>query len=664
MGERILLGRGVSRFVYALAREVSGDDLNRAGQLLSDLWRQGALKSEGEYSTLNLDVAAERVRQWLSPAEQAKLHAPSFAACKWQWPMLAAWDAAGVALPAGHRVIANSAWFSALEAEGLVRNGPDGYLPEPRLRLLVWLSRDEIAALPTPSPGALALWSAGLRELRRRGRWQDAGRLARALIDRLPAHPEAATGWRITAAIGFVQLQDYPRAQALLADSSVGSSAARLPQAWRIRFLSLESFVQAELGDLKRAGELAQEAARRARGTREQIWPLLARSWSDILSGRYRRAERVLAFLDRRVARPDWLCSIITAWCATTDFYLERFDSSRDHYARALDAARRAGWHDRLFTMLGNRAMNDIDMGEFDRARPVLFGLRGRHERLGSVQLLSRVWTEIGRLLARTDRPGLALRAGRCGIDLGIASQSWMQAAHAHMGIGIAARAAGNWNLAAHHFSRASALAAEAGSVALAGSADLQLSRAEHYAGHSPRALALLDSACHLFDRTGQDSRLADAHRQAAEFLLETGDLDRAEARLDLAERIYAGRAWVREATWAGLLRVELALRRAPRAVTEAEIESIDLGRTVTPWQTTHASGLLSLGFALLDDWRSAHHYARETVASSRVTADLYLNRRLYNLASGLASETPAASRLAEFWGASMRLPEPGKGTP
>lgn len=664
MGERILLGRGLSRFMYALLREVCQDDLRQAESVIRSLHHHRALEFYGgDYRVLHLDTAANTVEAWLPCGKREHLESVAFSECRAQWPMLAAWDVADVALPLPGRVLAREAWFGRLVAEGLVSPGPLGFVIHPRLRLLIWLERGAIATMPQGAKGALALWSAGLRSLRLQGRWQDAARMADALLVRLPGTAGRMPGWLIVAAAGYVQMQDYPRARALLAKYTAGASVDRLPRRWRTRLLALGAFVEAELGDLSAARRLEAQSGALGRGTGERLWGGLAGAWCDILTGRYLRAEKKLAFLDARLtARPEWLRSIITAWQASANFYLERFDVSAGQYQEALQSARRAGWQDRLLAMLRNRAMNDIDMGELEKARPVLHGLRRRHEKHGYHQLLPGTWTEIGRLLARAERPELSAWADRRAVRLGSVAHTWLQVAQAHMGMGVAARATGNWERAAGHFRETRAIAERVGSTALTGSADFQLSRAAHQAGDTARALTLLDSALEIFSRTRQSSRLADAHRQAAEFLIEAGELENAERRLRRAEELYAERAWVREGTWTNLLRFELKIRRAPRSITEDDVEAVDLSTNLTRWQATHANGLIATGFALLDDWRSARHYARETVASSLVTADLYLNRRILNLVRSLGGITPTVTRLDDYWRAALRLPEPGKG--
>jgi tetratricopeptide (TPR) repeat protein len=650
--------------MFALLREVCSDDLRMAGRLVRNLHTHGVLDAGGDYGVLHLDTAALTVEQWLPAGRRAQLGSAAFSACRIQWPMLAAWDSADIALPLTDRTLAREGWFGDLLAEGLVSPGPLGYVINPRLRLLIWLEREAIATLPLPPKRALALWSSGLGALRRSGRWQDAARLADALLARLPGVGSRVPVWLIVALAGFVQMQDYPRARALATTSTCTRALADLPLRWRARLLALEAFVLAELGDLASARRLEAESKAVARGSGERIWGALAGAWCDILAGRYRRAERTLAFLEARLqARPDWLCSIITAWQAAANFYLERFDVSAVQYQEALQSARRAGWQDRLLAMLRNRAMNDIDLGELEKARPVLHGLRRRHEKHGYHQLLPGTWTEIGRLLARAERPELSAAADRRAVQLGSAAQTWLQVAQAHMGMGVAARATGNWDRAAEHFEETRAIAERVGATALTGSADFQLSRAAHHAGDTPRALRLLDSALVIFARTEQLSRLADAHRQAAEFLIEAGALDEAEQRLRQAEDLYSKRAWVREGSWTGLLRFELQLRRSPGTITERDVEAIDLGANLSRWQSTHAEGLLAAGFALLDDWKSARHYARRTVASALITQDLYLNRKLLNLAESLGGMAPAVDRLSEYWRAALRLPETGKGT-
>ena len=666
MGERILLGRGLCRFMFALLREVCSDDLRMAGKVVRGLHDCRALESSGgDYRVLHVDTAAATVDRWLPAGKKAQLRSSAFAACRVQWPMLAAWDAADVALPLSLRTLSREAWFGSLATEGLVSPGPNGYVINPRLRLLLWLERDAMATMPVPAKGALAAWSSGLRAMRCQGRWQDAARLAHAFLLRLPGLAPEMPGLLIIALAGFVQMQEYPKARALLAPFTSAPDSLRLPRRWRARLLALAAFVEAELGDLASARRLEADSRARARGTPERIWGALAGTWCDILGGRYRHAERTLAFLDLRLtSRPEWLRSIITAWQATANFYLERFEASAVQYQEALQSARHAGWQDRLSAMLRNGAMNDIDMGELERARPVLHGLRRRHEKHGYHQLLPGTWTEIGRLLARAERPELSAWADRRAVRLGSAAQSWLQVAQAHMGMGVAARATGNWERAADHFRETRAIALRVGSTALTGSADFQLSRAAHNAGDTRRALGLLDSALDIFSRTEQNSRLADAHRQAAEFLIEAGLLDEAEQRLQRAEELYAERAWVREGTWTNLLRFELKIRRSPHSISERDIEAIDLGAKLTRWQTTHAHGLVATGFALLDDWRSARHYARETVASSLITADLYLNRRILNLVRSLGGSTPTLVRLDDYWKAALRLPASGKDIP
>jgi len=85
MGERVLLGRGLCRFMFALLREVCRDDLRLAGDVVRDLHRHRALEfAGGDYRVLHLDTAAATVDQWLPAAKKAQLGSDAFLGCRIQ----------------------------------------------------------------------------------------------------------------------------------------------------------------------------------------------------------------------------------------------------------------------------------------------------------------------------------------------------------------------------------------------------------------------------------------------------------------------------------------------------------------------------------------------------------------------------------------------------
>jgi tetratricopeptide (TPR) repeat protein len=213
------------------------------------------------------------------------------------------------------------------------------------------------------------------------------------------------------------------------------------------------------------------------------------------------------------------------------------------------------------------------------------------------------------------------------------------------------------WDVAELHYDEMRKCASFSGLRFIAGSADYQLSRLCHYADRFEEYLGHLETARRIFSETGQLTRVADVHRQKAEFMLERGMLDEAEAELDAAEELYSQRMWVREAGGVPLLRLELKLRRDPFGLTEADLDAVRTARSDAPWQAGLANALLAIGFAMDNDMRSSRHYARETLAQLQKIDDINFNSRILKLAQELGDLSAAMRDLTSYWADTMALP-------
>jgi hypothetical protein len=184
------------------------------------------------------------------------------------------------------------------------------------------------------------------------------------------------------------------------------------------------------------------------------------------------------------------------------------------------------------------------------------------------------------------------------------------------------------------------------------------MARLKHYGGDTAEALRLLDSAREIFRETGQPTRMADVHRQRAEFLLDAGRLNAVEAELDHAQSLYRQQGWVREAGLVDLLGLELRIRRSPGAIREVDLDSIRTHKSDAQQQAAIAMALLAIGFALLDDRETCRHYARETLARLAIEKDLCYNRRVLELARRLRNESPTMTFLISYWEQTLAIPD------
>jgi transcriptional regulator with GAF, ATPase, and Fis domain/tetratricopeptide (TPR) repeat protein len=573
--------------------------------------------------------------------------------------LLLAWEAADVALPLKP---ASAGWLGSFLTAGLVATTPRGYVLTFRGRVAVWKT-DDGSNLVRPQAETLIAATASLSALRKSGRWQDLARFADALMTSDTAFASRLPHLPILAALGYAQVLEYDHARELLEcyrDSTGWNSS--IPVSWRPRLSALHAFVLAENGDAIESESFARESATMARGTPDRVWSALVTAWSCIKKGRHRKASRLLlAVANSRMPEHAWIDSIILSWLGTAEFYLEGYDQSALHFEEALAAATRSGWEDRKLAMLKNVAMNDLDLRRLDDARPILFGLKNRHEKHSGLSELPGIWTEIARFYGHSGSPAEKTWASYKAIRLGTRTQCWLQVVFAHMSVGSVARASGQWKEARVHYRRARDIARRINLRFLVGTADFQLSRVEHYAGYTSRALQLLVSASRVFEETGQPTRVGDCHRQATEFLLEKGLLDAAERELHLAKEIFSRYPTAREADWVNVYDVELRLRRAPGSIREEDLVRLKVSDGIVANHEFDALGITAIGFALLGHWPTAQHYARKTLRKSQTLSDMHLNRRLLDLIKKLDVESGPLNYLFDYWEARLRLPDSGK---
>jgi tetratricopeptide (TPR) repeat protein len=158
------------------------------------------------------------------------------------------------------------------------------------------------------------------------------------------------------------------------------------------------------------------------------------------------------------------------------------------------------------------------------------------------------------------------------------------------------------WDEAEKHYTQMKQIGERIGVRLFSGAADFQMSRVAHYRGDTPRALRLLQSALAVYTEQRQYSRIGDVHRQAAEFLLETGRIESAESELELASQSYRAAGRPRERGWVKALYAESKVRRDPASLAEADLEAIPVEDGMTEDYTFYAHAILALGFAILGD--------------------------------------------------------------
>jgi len=667
MDSQILLGRGLHRFLFSLVRVVARDDLVAAQDLIAAMRGCGAMEvGERGHCFLNIEAARETVGRWLPPEGSAELPVAVFEKFREHWPVLSAWDAAGVALPLSEGIVrSHLKWVTALERAQLVRRTPRGLQLTILGRLSIWTKVEAAGPAAAPSAGELRLLVMGLRALRDRGRWHDAMRLANAVLSHFPnfaaRHPKIA----ITAALGAAQARRYDEARERVALLRNGSDwNDNVPFKWRARLEALDAFAAHELGDLRQARLQCTETAALTRGNPERVWNALVSAWVGMRSGDYRRGDRLVRKIEASATgRPLWMDSVLNSWAGNAAQALERYQEAEKRFERAEGSARESGWEDRATSMLANRVAMDIDLGRHDQAHRLLHGLRRRFETQGANAILPKVYVDIGRLYCYQERPEIASWTSARAVALGRQSQSWIDVAYGLMGIANAARHAEEWNVSRSYYEEAREIAGRIGAQVLVGSCDFQLSRLAHYRGDTPRALRLLQSAGQIFELAGQYTRRGDTHRQAAEFLLELGLLDEAEPEIDAAEHWYGREPWARESVWVYLLRLELKLRRDGGSVTEADVEGLSIEPPMTEDYALWAHAIAAIGFAQLGDEYSALHFGKEASRLSFRCADLHFKSKMLSMVRELEDGSVAVGRLKQYWEAVFGVPTTGKET-
>ncbi len=651
MDKRIRIGSGLNRFLHQLVTLLADGRMERAGTLLSDLGRAGALTTgAASYQVLDLDCARRTIPEWLRPHEISRFNSEIPAPVGSLLQTLLIWDRADVPLPCEVREARAAESFSQLARLGLVVPSPSGWRLSMLLRLMLWCghgtpARDE-------HPDHLSLLFDGVRALRRSGRWIQAGRLAHEIIQAAPEQAASRFGLRITAVMGRAHLQDYQTALRIL-DDDAGPQARRFcwPAKWSTRITALRAFMTAETGDLTTASTLLRSTGREDTRSRERFWMVRVGCWVRIRQGEYRRSERLLArLLRRRSPQVAWVDTVMLNWRASALLSPERYQEAAALYQDALQAAAAAGWQDRAFNLLFNSALGKIDTGQYDQAERQLRGFITRCEREGSLHLLPGAWAEMARISDHV--PGRPPARWALEKALSMAEHTGTLPSAQFIVWGLANRASDRNRLddAQQYLNRLAELSRRVGQPYLEGVAKWELSRVFWVRGCQDEAFELLNDSLQIQMRLGQLTRAAAVWRRRAQFLLELERLTEAEQASIEADTLYRRVPGSRDEMFVDLLRLELAIRRGNDNLTEADLDSIRLDRAGGSRYLAYAYALLAIGFACLDDWLTARPYARETLSYLSQLGYEYFAGRVLDLAHRVKNRSRAARELVSYW--------------
>lgn len=657
MGQRLYLGRGLHRLLYEIIREIAGDDLSRAKALLHDLHAEGVISRQaGGYSVFDTQKARDTITGWLGTEERSRLRERLPEAFLDRLSVLRIWETAHSALPVSwSRARRFAPWVADLGDAGLLIETHRGVCLSASARLAVWMLHD-LHGQESLSEGDILLLRSGVTGLRNRGEWFLAARLSDALLDRYPKIIQRHPGFAITAALGFAQAQDLERTLNYVALLKQLNRPMQIT--WRSRVMSLEAFALSENGDPDKGQKLARRAGRLTRGPTERVLAALSGTWSDVRKSNGRRALRMLTFLEQALpAGETAIRSVVIAWNGSAHHDLELFEESLRSKKRSLGLALEAGWKDRLRSVTINEANNAVEQGDYPKAKRMLSGLISRLELEGRFKFLPSLWSHSAAAFDITPGDLRSWWAHNRAVALSEFTGSLYSLPSILGRMAHFALRTGRWREALEIFKREEQAAIAINQISYIGSARFHRSRLEYYGGQTELAWRSLESALEVFREIDYPTRIADVHRQRAEFLLDQGLLDEAGRELELADSLYSGQETCRERDLIPLLWLEHRMRSDPGSISFSDLDPVRSSRNHLNHVAALAQVVLAVGFAILDDSLNTRLYSKEALSALTKNKDIYQNRRALNLAQSTKKRSTWLEYLVSFWMETLELP-------
>ncbi len=640
MDRGVRLGLAAQRRVFELVREVAGGSVDVGKALVQRLRDERVLRlDEGAFLEFD-DVAARACLRDFLGEKTAQYQLSRETVPLTSEPLLRLWDSVDLPMPLKTEWKSRPEWLEQLLMRGLVRDGARGLRMTMRLRLHLWLSDEPV---PTPDwPINSPVWQV-LRALRKEGRWHEAALWARALADTktnlLERHPSVP----VTIALGLVQSQHFTALnewfEKLDGEGRLDRVFSR--KDWSARMRAVKAF-----SDIERGNPRPPAYSREAR-----FWFALVRCWWHLYAGNYRRALRMLEFLQRnRSPRFMWVDPVIASWKATAYYYLEQYADSRDWNRRAIELAVENGWQERQMILMRNLALALFETGEVEQATAMLRGLARRHLLFHRVATVPGVLGVQSSLLNFRVRLGSGAWTSRQALHLLLRSGAVHQYAYVLEGKAQRARRCAEFELAEQIYHDVEKLATRIGDPLAYGNAVWSRARLTSCLGNVDGAFELLNAAEEAFAGMHQFTRAADMKCDRAMIQLELGRIESAASEIEGAHSLYASHGWPREAALIDPLRLELTLRRAPGELSEEQLDALRSSRQDTQTRSAYTYAIVALGFALLDDEVSSSSYSRDTLASVNRLQDPFMVGHILNLGRNLIKHSRTVEDVVSFW--------------
>lgn len=642
MDTGVSLGRAAHRRLWEVVREVARDDVDLGGRLLRRFRDDGAFRLDsGAFAQFDGPRARSSLTDFLGSRRSEFCLAPEWVPHA-ALPDLQMWEAADLPLPVSHLGQGRPAWLATLQERKLVTSGPRGLRLSPRLRLHVWLNQEALAA---PSGEISRLPWEAMKALRQQGRWHEAARWAEVLLETQPDLVDRHPALAITVVLGYTQSQNYAWLSRWFRALEERAHKHRVlaDSVWKERLLALRAFVDIERGE---------PGARRPAHTHEgRFWQVLVSCWSDLYVGRYRRALRLLDFIQKkRGSRISWLDPLLLAWRAAALHYQEDYLASRECNLLAMRLAGQLGWRERELVMLRNYALSEFENGETAKALAILKGMANRHMLEHRSSALPGVYNLEALILNIRVRLGSGawtnLRAQHLGVEAGVVHH----VLYLIEGQAQRARRSNQVQVSENLFLQVEELAGKIGHPLARGNAVWNRARMAWCRGEADLALELLARAEALFTEMNQFTRQADMKCDRALLHLELAEFDLAEAEIRGAETLYGPGRKKREAALLQLLRLELLMRSAPESLEESHLDLITSETTDTMTRTAYAYAVVALGFALLDDGLSCALYRKEALDQVNRLLDPFITAHILDLGTSLRKRSRTSDELVSYW--------------
>lgn len=642
MDTGVSLGRAAHRRLWEVVREVAGDNLEQGGKLVTLLRDRGAVRLDpGAFTEFDSRQAKACLRDFLGPRAYDFMLPPDLVPESAQ-AELNIWETADLPLPLRSSWTARPAWLAKLLERKLVRCSPRGMTLSPRLRIHLWLSHDSTD--PAKLRRSSLLWET-LRTLRRLGRWHEAARWAHVVSEASPELVDRNPSLSITIALGYAQSQNYAWLSRWFTTLREAGHSVRVlaHPMWKARLEALEAFVDLERGEHRNPGYHPKGEG--------HFWYALVRCWSALYVGRYRRALRLLEFIDnKRSRRLAWLEVVILAWRAAALHYLERYSESQECNLLALQSAERLGWRERELVMLRNLALALFETGEVEQSLAILKGLANRHMLEHRPSELPSVYNLEALILNMRIRLGTGAWVNVRAQHLGLQAEVMHHFLYFMEGQAVRARRSGQDQISERLSLEVEQLGARIGDSLARGNAVWNRARLAWCRLEAEGAFSLLAQAEDLFSEMNQITRRADMSCDRALFYLEQGHLELADQQIHTAEHLYGTEIKHREAALLELLKLELLLRRSPERFEESHLDLIVQAREDTTTRSAYAYAIVALGFAVLEDDFSSMKYGKEGLSRVNRLLDPFITGHILALGRFLRNHSRTTDELVSYW--------------